>query len=214
MRLFSRRASTVFTSFTTTDIVSFMSTALAHNASWWTMQYTMRISCAQPKERYWSMSSCESPLVDPTMTGAPSVVTETSFDRSKPLKAGKRALRTSWPVVFPFIGMRRRNSSTTYRSSLTPRTKMDSCAVSLILQLSSKAMENTSRVLKFVDIEDRTSEAKSSTRRVTVRADSGIALKSSCCSGQMTSKAASTQSITKSASVKGCIFLAINGDTS
>ena len=131
------------------------------------------------------MSSCESPLVDPTMEGAPPVVTETSFDRSKPFKAGRRALRTSLPVVVAFIEMRLRKSSTTFMSCVTPRTKMTTCAVSLMSQLSSKAIENISRLLNFVSIEDRTSEAKSSTRRVAVRADSGIAMKASCCSGQM-----------------------------
>ena len=152
------------------------------------------------------MSSCESPLVDPTKAGAPKVVTETSFNRSNPLKAGKRALRTYWVVVLPLIGMRPRNSPTTFRSCMTQRTKMASCAVSLILQLSSKAMENTSRVLNYVGIEDRTSEAKSTTRRVRARADSGIALKASCCSGQMTSTAASIQSITVCIS-KGMHFI-------
>ena len=70
-------------------------------------------------------------------------------------------------------------------------TQMASCAVYFIPKLSSKVMKNTSTVLNFMEIDDQTSETRSSTCRVQMLVDSGIALKTSCCSEQITSTAES-----------------------
>lgn len=92
------------------------------------------------------------PLLCPHSAGAPSVVNPTSFSQGSPISFTHLDTYSyrSCPVVVPCIGRNAGNSSVMLRLESTPRTKIDSWAMSDVSVLSSTAREYAMKSFPFL----------------------------------------------------------------
>jgi len=99
---------------------------LAHNASWWMMQYVFIIVIMMTEfDRAFSIKTM-TPFIRSTIDGALSVVSPQSYSYFRPMSSITNSTTrwTSAVVVFPFTATKETNSSVMWNSLLMPFTNI------------------------------------------------------------------------------------------